>query len=280
MTMQVQEELSADIKGVIDHPTMSVQHKHKAMASLLRTMLKRGVHTGIVDAKPKKGSSRAVYFPSEADDINIDGQDTKMHSVLKVAYPGTLDKHNDSGMLFGEHQNIAEGDHYTQQSYSMLRHNDDGKLVTNHDGILAPVVHSHDEGHYLQMAKIDPIKAGDFRTHTKTDEFPKGISHDEFYDACNHEHGQCHGRTHHGKTSPERIEQVKEHPLVQSTLSYMFDHGAHPADFNKGNMGVWTHPITGSKHIVLSDYGYDDNLAKEYQKARSKQYKSNFYKYN
>lgn len=272
--IQIEEELSADLRSVIDSEQLPVHAKHTSMARVFRTLLKRGSPTGLSDEKPKKGSSRAVYFPSEADDINIDGHATKMHSVLKIAYPGKLDKYNDSGSLFGEHQNLAEGDQYLQNTHGMLRKDHDGKYTTNPDGILAPVVHSHDEGHYLQMGKIDPIKAGDFREFTKTKDFPKGISHDEFYDACNHEHAECNGRTHYGKYSSEQSERVKSHPLVSHAISFMLDHGAHPGDFVKGNMGVWTHPVAGTKHIVLSDYGYSNTLATQYSRARLKMFRS------
>lgn len=267
----INEELHPDIKNVINNENIPAHHKHKAMASLFRSLLKNGVDTGLQDGKPKKGSSRAVYFPKDADDITIDGTPSKMKSVLKIAYPGTLDKYNDSGMLFGEHQNIAEASRFVQHTHGMIRQEDDGSYSTNEHGVLAPVIHAHPEGHYLHMGQIDPVKEGDFRKHTQTPEFPKGISHKEFYDAVNQHYAESHGRNHNGSTSDERLEQVHEHPLVQNTIDFVNLTGAHPVDFDKRNMGVWTHPVTGKKHVVLSDYGYNTGLATEYTRARRKQ---------
>lgn len=270
--MLLNEEIHKQIKEVINNPDLPSHAKHKTMASLYRTLLKKGVDTGLENSKPKKGSSRAVYFPSEPDDITVDDTPTKMHSVLKIAYPGTLDKYNDSGQLLGEMQNMHEGSHYIQQAHSVLRPVDEGKYETNEDGILAPVIHTHEDGHYLHMGRIDKIGPGDFRNLTKTEEFPKGISHEEFYDALNHEYAQANpSYRHYTRRSDEQLEKLKEHPLVQRAQNFVFDTDTHPADFHKGNMGVWTHPTTGKKHIVLSDYGYNGEVAKSYQKARMKQ---------
>ena len=274
--MHIDEALNLhpDIHSVIDSERIPVNQKHKTMAAVYRSLLKKGMPTGLSDDKPKKGTSRAVYFPSEPDDINIDGQDTKMHSVLKIAYPGTLDKFNDSGMLFGEHQNIAEGDPYVQRTHSVLRETDDGKYETNEDGILAPVIHSHPDGHYLQMGRVDKLRGPEFRELTKTPEFPKGITHKEFYDTLNHEHAACNGGRNYATTTTaeDRMSDLHEHPLVSAAMNFMFDTQTHPADFDARNMGVWTHPVTNKRHIVISDYGANDNLIKAYVKAREKQF--------
>lgn len=270
--MLLNEEIHEKLREVINNPDIPSHGKHKAMASLYRTLLKKGIDTGLENSKPKKGSSRAVYFPSEPDDITIDGTPTKMHSVLKIAYPGYLDKYNDSGSLFGEHQNLKEGDRYIQHMHSVLRPTDDGKYEYNENGILAPVIHTHEDGHYLHMGRIDKIGPGEFKALTKTEGFPKGISHQDFYDALNHEYAQANpAYRHYTRKSDEALEKIKEHPLVQAAQNFVFDNDAHPVDFHKGNMGIWTHPVTGKKHIVISDYGYDGQLAKEYQRARNRQ---------
>ena len=271
--MIIQEELHPELRNVIDNPNLPAHHKHNAMVRLYRTLLKKGMETGLADTKPKKGSSRAVYFPSEPDDITIDGQKTKMRSVLKIAYPGRLDPYNKTGLLFGEHQNIAEGNRHLQDSYGMLKLNEDGTYKTNPNGILAPVIHAHESGHYLHMGQISPIRAGDFRNLTKTEDFPKGISHNEFYDACNHEFDEANGyRNRFSDDYAEKLEKIKEHPLTSMAISFSFHHGTHPGDFVKGNMGIWEHPVTGSKHIVISDYGADANLVREYNRARMAKY--------
>lgn len=270
----INEEIKKEIKDVIDNPNLPAHSKHASMVRVLKTMLHNGQDIGLADSKPKKGSSRAVYFPSEPDDLTIDDTPTKMHSVLKIAFPGQLDKYNDSGLLLGEHQNLHEGAHYIQNSYGVLRHVGDNRFETNENGILAPVIHSHEDGHYLHMGKIDPISAGDFRELTKNEDFPKGISHQEFFNAVNHEYDEANSRKPHNPYSEERMSKLKDHPLVYKAISFSLDTQTHPIDFEKRNMGVWSHPVSGKKHIVLSDYGASTDVLNEYKKARIKHMQS------
>ncbi len=269
----IHEEIKKEIKDVIDNPNLPAHSKHAAMARVLKTMLHKGVDTGLDNSKPKKGSSRAVYFPSEPDDLTIDGTPTKMHTVLKIAFPGQLDKYNDSGLLLGEHQNLHEGDRYHQNTYGVLRHINGNSFETNDNGILAPVIHSHEDGHYVHMGKVSPIGAGEFRELTKNKDFPKGISHQEFYNAVNHEYGSANGIRQHSQYSDERMEKLKEHPLVQNAINYSLDTQSPPIEFGKANMGIWHHPVTGGKHIVISDSGGSADVIKEYGRARNKMVK-------
>lgn len=267
----IKEELAKPLRDVIDNPDLPSRNKHAAMAKLLKNMLHQGMETGLADAKPKKGSSRAVYFPSEPDDITIDGTPTKMHTVLKVAFPGDLDKYTDDETLLGEHQNIHEGGYYLQKYYGVLRHDHETNgYETNEDGILAPVIHAHEDGHYLHMGRISPIGASDFRELTKNEDFPKGISHQEFKHAVEHEYGHANSNSPSNPYSEERMEKLKNHPLIRSAIGFSLDTGTNPADFDKRNMGVWEHPTTGKKHIVLADYGASDHVLKMYAKAWTK----------
>ena len=269
----INEELAKPLRNVIDNPDLPSSNKHAAMAKLLKNMLHQGMETGLSDAKPKKGSSRAVYFPSEPDDINIDGTPTKMHTVLKVAFPGDLDKYTDDDTLLGEHQNMHEGSNYLQKHYGMLRHNPEtNHYETNENGILAPVIHAHEDGHYLHMGKISPIGASDFRELTKNEDFPKGISHQEFKNAVAHEYHNANGIT--TSYSDEKLEKLKTHPLVDSAIRFSLDTGTSPNDYDKRNMGIWEHPVTGKKHIVLADYGASDDVLKMYAKAYQKKFAS------
>lgn len=272
---QIHEEIHQDIKDTLDSPNIRVHNKLNLISKHIRKLISNGETTGLQDSKPKKGSSRAVFFPSEPHKLNIDGHDTEMHTALKVAFPGTLDKYNKSGHLLGEHQNMVEGDHYTAKQYGMLSHDRDNNYHTNHEGVLAPMLHSHEDGHHVLFGKIHPVKAGDFKNLTKTPEFPKGISHQEMFDNLNHHYNAAHGRSHYGTTSHERISEVDDHPFVRNMQNMIADTGAHPADYNKGNMGVWEHPVTKQKHLVVSDYGFSTEVAKHYQDARKNQMSAN-----
>jgi hypothetical protein len=275
----VSEEIHQAVQAVLDADHIPVEHKLNHVSGAIKRAIKSGEDTGLQDSKPKKGSSRAVFFPKEPTKIHLDGKEAHVHTALKVAFPGQLDKYNKSGALLGEHQNMVEGDHFINHHHNIIREvgqHEDGtkKFETNKHGVLAPMIHSHEEGHHVLMGKVDPIKAGDFKSLTKTTEHPKGISHDELYDHLNHHYAQAHGQKHYGKTSEKRLSEIDEHPLVENMHDYMGLSGAHPGDLNKRNMGVWTHPHTGEKHIVVSDYGFTGEVAKHYNDARKNQIKA------
>ncbi|HET8689434.1 MAG TPA: hypothetical protein VFM18_22715, partial [Methanosarcina sp.] len=71
---------------------------------------------------------------------------------------------------------------------------------------------------------------------------------------------------------------LSEHPLIDSTVSLMSNTGLHPNEFSPRNMGIWTHPHTGQKHVVLTDYGATDEILKLYGKARQEKYNRNRYR--
>ena len=37
-----------------------------------------------------------------------------------------------------------------------------------------------------------------------------------------------------------------------------------------GNMGVWTHPVSGEQHIVARDHGFNEDVMKAYKEARQR----------
>lgn len=269
------EEIHDEIKKVLDS-SMNARHKNTEVSRTVRTLIKNGEDTGLQDGKPKKGSSRAVYFPSEPRKVKIDGIDTQMHTALKVAFPGTLDKFHGESTLLGEDQNQVESDHFIRQHYGILRQGDDGNFQTNTErGILAPVISAHrdhsEDSHWIEFGKIQKPAAGEFKELTKYPDFPKGISHKEFYDAVNSDWANAHGTQHYGfGTSEERVQALRDHPLVDKALDMSYDTGMHPADLHMSNLGVWQHPVTGEKHIVISDYGYSKGIAKKYSRARDK----------
>lgn len=277
-TIDITEELHAAINSVLNSDIISSHGKNNMIAKTARRLIEAGEDTGLEDSKPKKGSSRAVYFPKDKKQLHIDGHPTEMHTVVKVAFPGTLDKHTGHSQLLGEMQNEVEADHFSRQHYGLLRKDSQGKYTTNHSGIFAPVVAAHgDDGegnhHWLEMGRVTPLKSGDFKRLTKTPEFPKGISHQEFFDAVNRNHAEAHGMNHISMTGQERHDEVVNHPLVESAINATLDTGMHPGDLVRRNMGVWVHPHTGKEHVVISDYGFTDEIGKAYTNARRAQHK-------
>lgn len=277
----INEEIHDEIKNIIHSDTMSSKYKNHQIAKTARDLLAKGVDSGLEDSKPKKGSSRAVYFPSEPKKIILDGKEAHMPTALKIAFPGKLDPYTGNHELLGEMQNRVEADRFARDHYGIIRQDDNGHFETNHDrGILAPVVSAHgddgnDKHHWIEMGKISKIGSGDFRRLTKTSEFPKGISHQEFYDAVNREHSHAHGGSHYSEYDDEHLDKVVDHPLVEKAINVSYDTGMHPGDLHKTNLGIWKHPHTGEEHIVISDYGFSKDIAKEYTNARRNHAKLN-----
>jgi hypothetical protein len=261
------EKLHAQVQAALDD-NLPAQHKLVQVARSIKEALHRGEDTGLQDSKPKKGSSRAVYFPKDPHPLNIDGHDTHLHTVMKIAFPSKLDRYQKSGKLLGEHQNLTES-HDKCQQFSILTKHSDGSFKTNHDhGVFAPIVHAHEGGHYNVMGRISPVTEGKFRELTKTRECPDGITTQEFHGALN-----CHWDEAHGK-APHRYPEDHhlEHPLVNKFFNASVHADIHPGDFRKANLGIWKHPVHGTEHIVASDYGYSPKVAKHYREAFNRIY--------
>lgn len=270
----LKEEIHPQIAGVLNYNSATARNKLNVISKKIRDISKNGESHGFESGSPKKGSSRAVFFPEEGHHAIVDGHHVEIPSALKIAYHGWADKKLSSqghqGPLLGEMQNEQETDHYLQHRYGMLRQGErTNEFHTNHEGILPPVLDSHEDNHWALHSRIRPVGAGEFRELTKTPEFPRGISHKEFFAATNAYHSLSHGRDpiSHGY-SDEHLEKLADHPLVAKATDFIGESGAHPADFVKGNMGIWEHPVTKTRHIVIADHGFNNDIAKLYDKAR------------
>jgi hypothetical protein len=198
---------------------------------------KQGIDSGIEDGKPKKGSSRAVYFPKDHKEITVDGTKTKTPTAIKIAFEGQLDKHHGEDTLLGQDQNSLESDHHINRSYGVLGWDHEGHYKTNHHGVLAPVFESHSEGHHLEMGRVEKYNAKDLANHTKNEDFPKGLTHHQIIDSMEHEHRSAHGQHSY---EPKDHDKIVEHPYVSNMISMMHDSGMHPGDLAPRNMGNWS----------------------------------------
>lgn len=267
------EELHKSIQDAMDAET-NPKLKLNAVTKTARELIGRGEETGLENDKPKKGSSRAVFFPKEHKSINLDGHDVKTPSVVKIAFAGALDKYNHSGALLGQHQNAVESEHWTNKDYAVAHSDHEGKWHTNDEGILPPHFGHHDDHHHLEMGRVEKFNAKSFREATKHPDYPKGITHREFFDTVNYNWRQAHGQSHYGNTSPERMDELQDHPLISKVSDFVANTDNHPADMNAGNMGLWHHPVTGKKHVVLSDFGFSKEVARHYNDARKEHARS------
>ena len=279
------EDLHPELKQVLDDDSYPAKSKISAFTKKTRKMISNGEDTGLENDKPKKGSSRAVWFPKQEKEITLDGQKTKLHTAVKVAFPGTLDKYTGDDRLLGEHQNENESSYFHQKHYAVLTPSDnhDGSLETNEHGVLAPVLDHHEDGHWLEMAKADKFDAKRFREATKTEDMPKGMTFKDFSDVLLDEHELSKGndkyRTKH--MSEEHYEKVLDHPFTRSVMDFCNDTQTHPADIGhvSRNMGIFRHPVTGKDHPVILDYGFNHDTAKMYNKARRNQMDSKYRNY-
>jgi hypothetical protein len=244
------------------HKNYRFDHVTKTM----RSLVKKGLPTGFSDDKPKKGSSRAVFFPEDDHKVKIDGQEHAVPHVVKMAFSGQLDKHLPlDHPLLGQMQNEHEAD--SSFHHSVLKRVGENEYHTNDEGFLPPHFGNHDDHHWLHVGKIEPINSKDFREATKTADFPKGITHKQFFSAVNHEWQASNGKTHWSPKDKDH-DKLIEHPLVNRAINFSLDTDTNPEDFASRNMGFWHNPATGKKHIVAADAGFSRGVAKAYHQAR------------
>lgn len=208
------------------------------------------------------GSSRNVYHVVEPKEINIDGKDTHIPTVFKVEQPNmtAMARFNEGKPSLGMLQNSHEASPI-HNDYSILKKNKEGKYVTNEAGILAPVVDSHKNGFWLEQAKTEPLYNSVFKDHTISEHFPEGLESREFFNAI---HNAWSNDTRKFKEIPYGKSSIYNHPYVKSFIEHAKKADMNGADIREHNFGTFTHPITGKKYPVMFDYGYSNQVAKEY----------------
>lgn len=272
----ITESLHPDIKADLESDS-PIEHKFTRLTKTIRGIAQKNEDSGLETNKPAKGSSRAVFFPKEPKKITIEGKEASVPSVVKVAFKSPLDPYTGHHSLLGEEQNRIESDRWTNNTYGVLRHNEGNDYSHNPDGVLPPHFGHHEDHHWLEMGRITKLNSADVKEATKTKEFPKGITMKQFTETVQAHHDLANGRTPY-KHDQEKFDKLSEHPLIDSIVSLMSNTGLHPNEFSPRNMGIWKHPHTGQKHVVLADYGANDKILKLYGKARQEKYNRNRYR--
>lgn len=253
--------------------------KARLVAKKINELIGRGESTGVEDKMPK-GSSRAYVKESSPTPVTVDGQKASMHTGYKIAIPASLDQSHDhkkyEGTL-GQMQMRAEnGDYFLNDNYRVLTNkNIQGQhhFESNTERGIFPPLLEHDDDHHSwsHIAHVDKLGAN-FKELTKIPTHPKGISHEDFCETLERAWHKDHGKW--WKTSEEnekRMDHNEEHPLVQKFLDHQRTFGMPPFDYRqRGNMGIWTHPVSGEKHIVARDHGFNEEVMKAYKEARQK----------
>jgi hypothetical protein len=274
------ENLHPELQNVI-HGGASNKAKQTQLANKIKDLTSRGETTGIEGNMPK-GSSRAYLQHAEPENIIVDKKIVPMKVGTKVAIRSVLDKYHDhkkhDGLHLGAMQNQAEGgDHWTNDNYRVLTHTGNGHFKTNTEqGIFPPLIDHDDRDHqWTKVCHARDVKAADWKRLTKTKEFPKGMSHKDFYQTLNRFHNRNLGKHWHtGTSQEEHMDKVEQHPLIQKFIDYHANTGHSPADYiQQKNLGVWKHPVTGEEHIVARDHGFNNEVEGAYRDARRNMYR-------
>ena len=174
-------------------------------------------------------------------------------------------------MSLGQLQNEAEGgDHFVNSNYRIItKDHQTGHYHSNSEsGIFPPLIDHDDDNHeWTHVGHVDKVTGAKFRSLTKTESHPKGISHSEFCGALERVWNKDHGKYwDQGSDREKQLDHIESHPLVQKFLDHQRNLGFPPHDYRQmGNMGVWTHPVSGEQHIVARDHGFNEDVMKAYK---------------
>lgn len=272
------EAIHKDLNEIMDSDHIEPDKKLDMITQKVQDLKKANVSTGLIGDIPKKGSSRAVFFPKESKTLVLDGLEAKIPTAIKIAHKGSIEKSVErDGPMLGQLQNEAEADPLMTHHHGIIRKNQDGTWHTNPDGVIPPLFSAHKEHHHIEVGRVSPFTEAKFREATKTESFPHGISHTEFHDTIQHVWAKAHGMSgfHYSSTDSDRMDnELIHHPFVKNTIDFSANTDTHPSDFVEDNVGVWTHPHTGKLHPVLLDYGFQGRIVKEYQDMHRKYLKS------
>jgi len=283
----ITEEIHKELKAILNEPesergerpaVYAHQKKLNRFTAKFKQLVANNEETGLEEedgkpVKPKKGSSRAVFFPNKPKQIHIDGKPVEQYTAVKIAFPGKLDKYTGEPKLLGEYQNEAESDYYTRNNHSILSEDSEhpGHYHTNEDGVTAPVFSTHPDDHWLEMAKTNKMTKAKFRSLTKHPSHPKGLDFDKFTDTLKKDHADAHGQPYYSGTTDEEMDHIRQHPLYEKTQDFIYNTDNHPGDLRLPNYGVWTHPVTGKEHALIIDGGFNGANAKRYVDAQRKE---------
>lgn len=287
--MKTFKQLMLEIRGFspgmmrfIGKPDSGIEEK-PAKQDVIRRAARIGTKKGVspVASGGASGSSRLYMKLKEPENITLDGKPANIETGVKVALRPRSDlirrfkAGRRKGVLgntsVGAMQNEAEnGDRYVNRQYRVITKNEDGTHSTNTErGIFPPLLDHDKKNHeWAHVGHTDDLTHKDFPELTKTESHPEGISHSDFMSVLHRDYDRLSG-THlpQSKDRESRMDEVEKHPLVQKFLNHQRDTYTPPHDYyNIENLGVWTHPHTGEKHIVARDHGFSEHVRDFYNR--------------
>jgi len=182
------------------------------------------------------GSSREYYKIKTPSNITLDGEKVPVETGVKVAYNGS------TGTEIAKKQNENESRPELKKHY-VITPDEKGNYHTNENGIILPTL-DHDKNHnWVHTLHIEPLSDKiKLQDHTKTDNYPHGISGDDV------EYALMTGK---GKS---------DHPLVKKIKDFANEHNVAHNDIHSENIGIFTHPLTKKKYPVILDHGVTNGL--------------------
>ena len=219
---------------------------------------------GKVSDQIKKGSTRLVYFPINTRKIILDGIETEIETVLKVAKSHTLEL-NSGECNLGKCQNSIESA-LNSSKYTLFAKNSNGTYTTNNSVLLSTIINSDTNNNWIEMVKVYPLTLALFNEITATEIYYCGLG---FVDVQN---CFCRFYVNMHKTENEQVSSygmdddkyffIIQHPWVKMYLDFMQNYNLIPFDFTLKNLGYIEHPISKNKIILLCDYGFTEEYNK------------------
>jgi hypothetical protein len=207
------------------------------------------------DQTPSKGSSRAVLHVKNDHQAVVDGRPTALKGVVKMAHDGHIARGgSNEGKLTGQIQNKVEASKKIQKFATLVRDGSGkGHFKTNPHGVVPPVFAHGNDHAFIHIGHADSITHAEFSKLTVTKNHPDGL-----------DLGYMRHMTDPklDKYDKQRFKHEMTHPLVKKFAAFRKATGV--SDMHTSNFGVWTHPHTGEKHVVLRDAGFDPSVAKHY----------------
>lgn len=212
---------------------------------------------GEVSNDVKQGSSRIVYFPKNKKRIILDGIETEIETVLKVAKcdsDSLIDRHE-----FGQLQNKIEIT-INQSKFSLYTKNSDGSYLTNKSGILAPILNFDPNNNWIEMVRvINPMTIPIFNKFTGGEGFPAGLHFDQaklsIRKHYNINYDKDPGIIYPKLIDDEKYRVIMQHPWIKIYDQLMAEFDIEPSDFVLKNLGYIINPVTKQENMVLCDYG-------------------------
>jgi hypothetical protein len=196
------------------------------------------------DQQPRKGSSRAVLYAKNDHVAKVDGKVVSMKGIVKMAH----DDHHD--IKVGQDQNRVEASVAIQKHATLVR-DKKGGFKTNKNGVVPPVFKHGNNHTFIHAGHAEDTSYDEIQHLTKTADHPNGLSL-----------GQLDSASHPTRQSYRKSDPIYKHPLVKKLKKFRKETGV--SDFHSGNIGVWTHPHTGEKHLVIRDAGFNQSVANKH----------------